>query len=161
MAGAWFHANSVLSLCDFAMENANKIRAEKFKRLVREDYYDGLGFLYKLGKPPTDEELAERYSWVFRDDVSDLATSCLILRSWIHSHYWVVEEKVKYLRNLAMTKKLVTELFETLDKDRKQSLHDFWLEAPGTGVWLSDKDFKALDIPTPNQALFSNDTPTP
>lgn len=151
MAGAWFHPQSVLSMCESAMDKATKARRELFSDLTEDDYFDGVvGFFRSFMAHPGRDALDRRYSWVWTDDTGNFSVSQLILRGRVSYRYWRIEEKVKDLRMLATIKLMVVDKIETtLDVDRKLSVHQGWLETPGTAVWVSDEDLKDLDLSQP------------
>lgn len=156
MAGAWFHPVVVLRLCETALEGAANARTERFFRLTKEDAAPPSWWPWK-GKEPSNEELTERYAWVWSDDTSDLGMNSLILRGWIHGAYWRVEEKVKWLTQLARLKAAVNASLEKMDSTRTVSIAEFYRETPGGGIYLTDKELEDLDIYTPLAVHSANE----
>jgi hypothetical protein len=157
MAGAWFHPESVLSLCQHALEEAVKARRERFFRLTKEDAAPPSWWPWK-GKAATDEELTKRYDWVWSDDTSNLCMAHLILRGWVHGPYWHVEDKVKRLTQLAQLKGSVNNGLNKMDDDsRKLTIGQFLLETPGCGIYLTDEELEELDLQLPLGVHFPNE----
>lgn len=160
MAGAWFHPESVLSLCKHALEEAATARRERFFRLTREDAAPPEWWPWK-GKEATDEELTERYGWVWTDDTSGLCMDSLVLRGWIHGPYWRVEDKANRLIRLAQLKGAVNERLDKMDDVRSLTISRFFLETPGSGIYLTDNELEELDLKGPFGVHFPNEQKAP